>query len=191
MEDATTRRRTGCASSASSSTAVPRSLAPDIALHRIHALSDADLGREMHHRVGALHGARHGRGVTHVALDQLNLLQNRIGRTVPMHLVDQAVEHAHGFAALKQCLREMTANEPGASGNQNPFCRHRHPLGLRPCDGPNGRRNELFQPYPRNTHSDTRWMQRSKGLNVPSRRVEEDALDCVCFPSRHMRFEHC
>ena len=36
-----------------------------------------------------------------------------------MHLLDQAVEHAHAVARAQQLVREVRADEPGAAGDQN------------------------------------------------------------------------
>ena len=92
----------------------------DIAVDLIHALADADLRRQVHDFVDALHRFRHRLGVADVGVDDLDRAQHRIGhRIAAVNLVDEAVEHPDLVTFGKQSAADMAADEPRAAGNQD------------------------------------------------------------------------
>ena len=95
----------------------------DVAVDRIHALADADLGGEVDDLGDALQRAQHRGLVAHVADDHVDLRVEVVGlRLVAVDLLDQAVEHADAMAALQAGPRDVTPDEAGAAGDEDRLC---------------------------------------------------------------------
>ena len=94
----------------------------DVAVDRVHALADADLGGEVDDRVDPFQRLQDGGLVADVAGDELDLRSaGRPGVFGPVDLLDQAVEHPHLMAALKQRTRHIAADEARPAGDENPL----------------------------------------------------------------------
>src|SRR5690606_7088174 len=90
----------------------------DIASDLIHRLSHADFGSEVDHRVDAGQGSGHGAGVTHIAVDELDIVgQFMFVGTV--HLIDESVENTHLHVPVDQFGDDVTADEAGAAGYED------------------------------------------------------------------------
>jgi len=86
----------------------------------VHALADAHPRGQVDDRVDPLEGAAHDLRVAHVAGDQLRVRSEVVrALRLAVHLLDQAVEHAHAVTRAQQLVDEMRADEPGAAGDQN------------------------------------------------------------------------
>jgi hypothetical protein len=98
----------------------------------VHALPDADRGRQVDDRVDrAALGQRpaHRQRVAHVAAHQLDL-GSEVGRAplrLAVDLGQQAVEDPDPVPPLQQEVGEVRADEAGAAGDQDPP--HPSPLG--------------------------------------------------------------
>ena len=86
----------------------------------VHALADAHPRRQVDDRVDVLERAAHDLRVAHIAGDQLRVAGEVLGPLgVAVHLLDEAVEHAHAVARAQQPVHEMQADEPGSAGDQD------------------------------------------------------------------------
>ncbi len=128
MLDATTSCSTGRSASASSSTPVPTPLTRGVLADLVHALADADPGREVDDAVDPVQRAPHGLRVADVADDELD-----VGRQVVRALalrVDLGVQHvedAHALPRRQQLGRQVGADEAGPAGDER---RSRHACSL-------------------------------------------------------------
>src|SRR5207253_1007257 len=88
----------------------------------VHRLAHADFRGEMHDAVDALERVCHDVLVADVADDQLGVV-GQVERpfSIPMHLLDQAIEHTNLVAASKELTCDSAANEPGATRHQYSF----------------------------------------------------------------------
>jgi hypothetical protein len=97
---------------------VPANLACDF----IHALTNADLCREVEHTVDANQCAIEQSGVPYIALQYFDVgRQQRFA--VGMDLRDQAIQHSNMTASSEQFHTELSSNEP-SSASQKEACRH-------------------------------------------------------------------
>src|SRR5581483_1741148 len=89
----------------------------------IHALADTHQGGKVEHGVHALEGADELPGVADIAVEQLDLGVEVIGASAggSMDLRGKAVENAYVITLGEQFIREVRANETGASRYQNSF----------------------------------------------------------------------
>ena len=93
-----------------------------IAIHRVHALPDAYLGREVHDPVHALDGIPHGIGITHVADENLRIRIQAVCTAVAMHLLDEAVQDADMIAPAEEFPRDVASDKACTAGDQDRFC---------------------------------------------------------------------
>ena len=87
----------------------------------VHALTDADPGREVDDGIDALERAADDILAAHVAGEQLDVGAQVLRAVALVHLVDQHVERAHRVAGGEQLVREVGADEAGAAGDQDAF----------------------------------------------------------------------
>ena len=100
----------------------------DIAVDLVHALTYADLGREMNHRVDTVfQRLAHQIEILDVADNQLRLSQDRMKLLSGMYLLHQIIEHANLISGREQGRTKMASDETGPAGDQNPF---RHAISL-------------------------------------------------------------
>lgn len=86
----------------------------------IHALPDADFGRQMKHRIDAAQRLSHRVAVADVAADEFHFVVKIFGtRAIVVHLLRQRVESAHAVAARQQFVGEMRPQKPGAAHDKN------------------------------------------------------------------------
>ena len=84
----------------------------------VHRLSDADARREVHDGVAALERPCDRLAVADVADLQLDLRVEVGGRHAAVHLLDEAVEHAHAVPGAQQLVRQVRPDEAAAAGHQ-------------------------------------------------------------------------
>ena len=94
----------------------------DVAIDRIHALTNPHFSREVDDGVDPLERRRDPIQVAYVRPNELHVVKDRAAADgVAVHLVDEAVEHSHLMAPRQQGLNDMAPNEPGPTGYQHPF----------------------------------------------------------------------
>jgi hypothetical protein len=97
----------------------------------VHALPHADARCEVDDRVDALERTADDLLVADVSGDQLDVGCEVLGPLrlgVAVHLVDEDVERADGVARAEQLVGDVRADEPGATGDEDPLG---HPGTLR------------------------------------------------------------
>ena len=88
----------------------------------VHALGDADPGRQVEDRVDAVERPPHHLGGAEVTGDQVDLgVQVRGSHGLAVHLLDEAVERTHVVARADELVRQMGADEAGPARDENAF----------------------------------------------------------------------
>ncbi len=86
----------------------------------VHALADSDPGREMDDGVDPVDRAADDVGVAHVAGNQLDVSVQIVGPLgAVVHLLDEAVEHAHAVSGSDELVGEVRADEAGSAGDED------------------------------------------------------------------------
>lgn len=120
---------------ASSSTAVP-DVHVTVLAYRVHRLTRAGLGGEMHDGVGTVQREPHVSRTRHAAAHESNRIANREiqrrrVRLSAVNLRRQGVEHRDGVSSREEVDREPRADEPGPARDQHAL--HRSLRTLAAC----------------------------------------------------------
>ena len=95
---------------------MPRSLHGDVSFDGVHALADADFGREMDDAVDAGKRSVQNLRVAHIAHDELGALPVRnLACISAMDLLEKTVEHPHPMPPFEERLREVTPDETSSA----------------------------------------------------------------------------
>src|SRR3546814_1725123 len=87
---------------------------PDIAVDFVHALTDADLGREVKHARDIFQRPSHRPRVANVGAYQFDPIRQRRNGT-PVNLLDYVIQHPDAVARLAEFGAEMPHDEPEPS----------------------------------------------------------------------------
>ena len=98
----------------------------------VHRLAGPGLRGKVHHHVGAVRPAAPrrrppGLGVPHVAAHEAGALQLRVGSVFPVNPGQHRVQHGHLRPCRPKSPHQPPADEPGASGDENPHAVHGAP----------------------------------------------------------------
>jgi hypothetical protein len=96
----------------------------DVVPDFVHRLSYSDDGREVHNCVDPFECRGYRVFVANITDKEFDLWVEVVGSPVRVYLRDQGVERTDVVSSSEQSVGEVGADEPGASGDEDPHCRH-------------------------------------------------------------------